>query len=240
MRPFVPQLCPIVAVLLPNVGNAQVYPHRTATPEVNAATADWQLNSEPIFVAARCFKRHAPPDVRWQVMVQVGVYEACRYTPTSRSSRTAWSTCPLRAISCASTSGAATAISRPPSAAVRRRSRCEIVRSARPGQSRQVSPAGGHGVGTNRPARAVVTRRLAVSAGAAHGGVWIEFQGGRWHERAAKRVARLRRIDARGEYQASGRPRSYAGRTRSTCRPVSRLRLSTSRQRWARRPRTIG
>jgi hypothetical protein len=54
MRTFVLSLIAIVAVLVPNVGRAQAYP-----PEVTAATADWQLNSEPISSAARSFSRHA-------------------------------------------------------------------------------------------------------------------------------------------------------------------------------------
>jgi hypothetical protein len=39
-----------VAVLLPNIGSAQVYQFRTPPPEVSAAAAPWQINSEPVMV----------------------------------------------------------------------------------------------------------------------------------------------------------------------------------------------
>jgi hypothetical protein len=39
-----------MAMLLPNVGNAQVFQFRTPPPDVSAAAADWQINSVPIIV----------------------------------------------------------------------------------------------------------------------------------------------------------------------------------------------
>ena len=60
----------------PNVGSAQGSPHRTAPPVVNAATADWQLNSEPIIVSSTLFQAtRATRMFDGQVMVQVGVYQ---------------------------------------------------------------------------------------------------------------------------------------------------------------------
>jgi len=76
MRTFVLSLIATVAVLVPNLGNAQAYPLRTAPPEVTAATADWQLNNEPIIVSSTLF--HPTRATRMfdgQVMVQVGVYQ---------------------------------------------------------------------------------------------------------------------------------------------------------------------
>ena len=40
-----------MAMLLPIVGNAQVYQFFTPAPDISAAAAEWQINSEPIVVA---------------------------------------------------------------------------------------------------------------------------------------------------------------------------------------------
>src|SRR4029450_4689596 len=51
-------------------------PPRRAPPGVNAATADWQLNSEPIIVSSTLFQAtRATRMFDGQVMVQVGVYQ---------------------------------------------------------------------------------------------------------------------------------------------------------------------
>jgi hypothetical protein len=39
-----------VAVLLPNVGSAQVFQFRTPPPDTSAAAAQWQIDGEPIVV----------------------------------------------------------------------------------------------------------------------------------------------------------------------------------------------
>ena len=61
---------------LPIVGNAQVYPLRTAPPEVTAATAEWQITGEPIMVNGAVY---LPTRVirlfDGQVMSQVGIHE---------------------------------------------------------------------------------------------------------------------------------------------------------------------
>jgi hypothetical protein len=65
-----------VAVLLPNVGNAQVSQFRTPPPDVSAAAAEWQINSTPIVVgglsyyATRAFRLFDG-----QVMSQTGLFE---------------------------------------------------------------------------------------------------------------------------------------------------------------------
>ena len=48
MRPFVLGLFLTVAVVLPKTGNAQL--PRTSPPEVTAAAADWQVNSDPLLI----------------------------------------------------------------------------------------------------------------------------------------------------------------------------------------------
>lgn len=76
MRAFVLSCFAIVAMLVPNVGSAQGSSLRSAPPRVNAATADWQLNSEPIIVSSTLFQAtRATRMFDGQVMVQVGVYQ---------------------------------------------------------------------------------------------------------------------------------------------------------------------
>jgi hypothetical protein len=76
MRGSVAGIVLSVAVLLPKVGNAQVSTFRTPAPEVTAATASWQVNSEPIMIGGLIFyptREHRAFD--GQLMAQVGVYE---------------------------------------------------------------------------------------------------------------------------------------------------------------------
>jgi len=76
MRVFVLSLGLLAAVALPIMGNAQVYPLRTAPPEVTAATAEWQINGEPIMVNSAVYQpTRAIRLFDGQVMTQVGVYE---------------------------------------------------------------------------------------------------------------------------------------------------------------------
>src|SRR5882672_10967355 len=65
-----------VAVLLPNVGSAQVYQFRTPPPEVSAAAAAWQINSEPVMVGGLTY--YPTRGFRLfdgQVMAQTGMFE---------------------------------------------------------------------------------------------------------------------------------------------------------------------
>lgn len=76
MRPFVLGLFLSVAVLFPKTGNAQVSPFRTAPPEVTAAAADWQINSEPITVGGLVY--YSTRSFRFfdgQVMTQIGIVD---------------------------------------------------------------------------------------------------------------------------------------------------------------------
>src|SRR5580704_4684009 len=64
-----------VALLMPTVGNAQVY-EVGSSPEVSAATADWQVNSQLIPIDGLVYaptreSRMFDP----QVMVQIAVYQ---------------------------------------------------------------------------------------------------------------------------------------------------------------------
>ncbi len=76
MRRFLLGLVLSLAVLLPKMGNAQVYQFRTPYPTVTAAGALWQIDSEPVMVGG---VRYLPTrEIRQfdgQVMAQVGIYE---------------------------------------------------------------------------------------------------------------------------------------------------------------------
>jgi hypothetical protein len=65
-----------VAVLFPNVGSAQVYQFRTPPPDVSAAAAAWQINSEPVMVGGLTY--YPTRGFRLfdgQVMAQTGMFE---------------------------------------------------------------------------------------------------------------------------------------------------------------------
>jgi hypothetical protein len=76
MRAFVLGLFLFVAVLFPNMGNAQVYQFRTPPPEVTAAGAEWQIGGAPVLVGGLVY--YATHGFRFfdgQVMAQVGLYQ---------------------------------------------------------------------------------------------------------------------------------------------------------------------
>jgi hypothetical protein len=76
MRPFVLGLFLTVAVLFPKTGSTQVYQFRTPPPEVTAAAADWQVNSEPVLVGGLVY--YPTRGFRFfdgQVMAQIGLFD---------------------------------------------------------------------------------------------------------------------------------------------------------------------
>jgi hypothetical protein len=64
-----------VVLLMPNVGTAQVFSLPESSPDVNAANADWQIRSEPIFHSGS-FYYPAGPTVFFdgKIMARTGVY----------------------------------------------------------------------------------------------------------------------------------------------------------------------
>jgi hypothetical protein len=76
MRGFVLGLIASVVLLMPTVGTAQVYDVRSSSPEINAASADWQVNSELMPLAGLVYApAHETRMFDPQVMVQIGVYQ---------------------------------------------------------------------------------------------------------------------------------------------------------------------
>ena len=76
MHQIVLSLMLLVAVLLPNIGNAQLI-QPTPPPQVTAASASWQINGNPIFFSGQ-FYYPAGPTVYFDgnVMVRSGQYES--------------------------------------------------------------------------------------------------------------------------------------------------------------------
>jgi hypothetical protein len=206
MRTFVLSFFAIVAVLVPKVGSAQAYPHRTATPAVNAATADWQLNSEPIIVSSTLFQAtRATRMFDGQVMVQVGVYQrvpvyadvtlepnSVVYVPVARNQLRVYER--RRDHDLAATTG-----SRTPSFPV---------------ESSASAPAGERVVGTTGsivpagvgPANAVPHAPRTVMETIQrprHGtnGVWLDFVGVRWYSSGAAASYSADRFTKVGEYR---------------------------------------
>jgi hypothetical protein len=75
MRSIVAGVFLSVVLLMPNVGTAQVFSLPEPSPDVNAASADWQIRSEPIFHAGIVYYP-AGPTVFFdgRIMVRTGVY----------------------------------------------------------------------------------------------------------------------------------------------------------------------
>ena len=65
-----------VALLIPTLGNAQVFQFRTPPPDVSAASAGWQINSDPIVVGGLTY--YPTRGFRLfdgQIMAQTGLFE---------------------------------------------------------------------------------------------------------------------------------------------------------------------
>lgn len=76
MRPIMRRFVLTMALLLPTMGSAQVAQIRTPLPEVNAGSANWQVNSIPIVFGSLIF--YPTREFRMfdgGVMAQIGIYE---------------------------------------------------------------------------------------------------------------------------------------------------------------------
>ena len=76
MRACLLSICLCMAVLLPKTGSAQAFAVRTPAPDVTAAAADWQINSDPIVVTGLIYyPTRAFRMFDGQVMAQIAVFD---------------------------------------------------------------------------------------------------------------------------------------------------------------------
>lgn len=206
MRAFVLSLIAIVALLVPNVGNAQAYPLRTAPPEVTAATADWQLSGEPIIVSSTLFQpTRATRMFDGQVMVQVGVYQripvyadvtlapnSIVYVPVARSQMRVYER--RRDHELAATTGSRTP-SLPAQSSASARAEERVV-----GTTGSIVPAGvGSGNAVPHAPRTVMETIERPRHGS--NGVWLDFVGVRWYSSGVSTSYSADRFTKVGEYR---------------------------------------
>ncbi len=210
MRTFLLSPFLFVAVLVPTVGNAQVYMRPAEPPKVTAAGASWQINGEPVLFAGDFyFPAGATVFFDGNVMARSGTYRGVPlYTDATLEPHSVVFV-PIggklmrpyerkRAGELAGTEG-----SRAPSFPPQRDVEASVASDTADIQTpplRSVATAGvpesDRPVGTGgsivpTPARSAVTapierrsRRSAIEtipAPRSNAGVWIEFGGARWH-----------------------------------------------------------
>lgn len=200
-----------VAVLVPSLGNAQVFQFRTPPPDVTAAASAWQLNSEPIVVAGLTY--YPTRGFRLfdgQVMAQTGMFAGVPvysdttiepwseiYVPLGNGRMRVYERRRERELAGTTGSHAPTFPVESPSAPARER----VVTSAgavgtggtvvpRAASDNAVLPA------PARPRRTVIT---PVARGAVNG-VWLEFNGGRWYSSGLSASFDPDRFEPIGEY----------------------------------------
>ena len=227
MRTWMPSLVLTMAVLIPTMGNAQVFQFRTPPPEVTAATSSWQVNSEPVIVDGLIY--YPTREFRifdGQVMAQIGVFQGVPiyadttrepwsliYVPVERMRMRAWERAREREL--AGTTG-----SRPPSFAARPSTAGTPVTAgtatppaSRVGEERPVGTAGtivpsavGAMVAPRVPDRVRPTRMTLESIPPTprvrgSNGVWLEFNGNRWYSAGAAVPFRPERFIPIGAYR---------------------------------------
>jgi hypothetical protein len=206
MRAFVLGCFAIVALLVPKVGSAQGSPHRTAPPQVNAATAVWQLNSEPIIVSSTLFQAtRATRMFDGQVMVQVGVYQrvpvyadvtlepnSVVYVPVAGNQLRVYER--RRDHDLAATTG-----SRTPSSPVESSSSAPAAERA-VGTTGTIVPAGVGAANAVPHAPRTVMETIQRPRGGSNG-VWLDFVGVRWYSSGASASYSADRFTKVGEYR---------------------------------------
>ena len=232
MRAFVLSLILFLAVLFPIVGNAQVYPLRTAPPEVTAAAADWQINSDPLVVNSSAYL--PTREVRLfdgQVMAQVGAYQgvplyadvtlepnSILYVPVGGGRMRTYER--RRARELAGTTG-----SRTPSFPVEIASapagerivatagsvEANAVEERTAGTAGSIVPkaVGSENIAAPRPRRTVVE---TIPPPRANKGVWLDFGGARWYSAGTSTSYSPDRFTKVGEYNGFPVYRDNAGK----------------------------
>jgi hypothetical protein len=203
-----------VALLVPNIGNAQAFQFRTPPPEVSAAAAFWQINSEPIMVGGLMY--YPTRGFRLfdgQIMAQTGLFQGVPvysdttlepfselYVPLSGGRMRVYER--RRQGELAGTMGShlPTFPVESPSVPVREQI---VVGQSAVGTSGSDVPRVASDSATavlgvrSRPRRTVMT---PVQNGVANG-VWLEFNGGRWYSSGAAESFSPDRFEPIGEYR---------------------------------------
>jgi hypothetical protein len=242
MRHFALSLILSVAVLMPNIGNAQLI-QPTPPPQVTAANASWQINGEPIFFSGQ-FYYPAGPTVYFDgnVMVRSGVYESVPlYSDTTlepnsivfvpvggkvmrpyerkrdgQLAGTVGSRAPAFPIQRdveVSLAAGKTGIQTPPMSAGEP---VAIAEAARPvGTVGTIVPraVGSAPAASAERARPRRTAVESIPAPRSNAGIWIEFDGARWRSAGAAVSYRPDRFTPIGEYHGFPVYRNTSGKT---------------------------
>jgi len=197
------------AVLLPKVGNAQVYQRQTPPPQVTAASAAWQVSGQPIFYAGAPYYPTGPTVffdgfvmVRTGVFEGVGLYadttlepfsmvfvpiggnvmrpyERPRSGPLAGTVGSRTPSFPIQRDAELSATASTTGLVAPPSLGVDA-AVPEADRSiGTTGSIAASSPSAAPASATNRSTRGKVVLQ-SIPGPRSNVGVWIEFQGERW------------------------------------------------------------
>ena len=212
MRAWVLSLVLSAAVLFPIVGKAQVYPLRPASPPATAASAEWQINGEPVVLQGiryhptRGYRTYDP-----QVMAQIGMNEGVPiyadttlepfsviYVPVGRERLRAYER--LRDRELAGTTG-----SRVPSFPV-----------ASPSAPVPEEPVAVSTAGTSVPmavdsvaivldapdrARPTSTHIESIPSPNENNGIWLQFNGARWYSAGGPVPFSAARFTPIGDYR---------------------------------------
>jgi hypothetical protein len=204
-----------VAVLLPRIGNAQVFQFRTPPPDVSAAAAPWQIDGSPIVVGGLTY--YPTRGFRLfdgQIMAQTGMFEGVPvysdttiepyseiYVPLNSGRMRVYERRREREL--AGTTGSHTPtfpVDSPSVPAPRERIVTTSTTEGAVGTGGTTVPraASDHAVlqTRTRPRRTVIT---PVQNGVANG-VWLEFNGARWYSNGSAEVFTPDRFEPVGEY----------------------------------------
>ena len=213
MRGFKLGLVVTMALLMPNVGNAQVFQFRTPPPDVSAAGAAWQINGDPIVVGGLTY--YATRGFRLfdgQIMAQTGIFDGVPvyadttiepyselYVPLSGGRMRVYER--RREGELAGTTGSHTPsfpVGSPSVASPDRSIAGEsAVGTAGGSVPRAVADSDTTVVPPQRPGRVVIT---TVQSGVTNG-VWLEFEGRRWYSSGPAVSFSPDRFEPVGEYR---------------------------------------
>ena len=203
-----------VAVLLPNIGNAEGAQFRTPSPDVSAAAAEWQIGGAPVIVGGLTF--YPTRGFRLfdgQVMAQTGIFEGVPvysdttiepyseiYVPVGSGRMRVYERRRERELAGTTGSHAPTFPVESPSVPVRERT------SGTPGAvgtSGSFVPrvASDSAVMPERARSRRTTVLTAVPPSSVGSGVWLEFNGARWYASGPAVSFSPDRFEPTGEYR---------------------------------------